>query len=278
MARWGKGRTSTVAVAALSLAGAAAFAQGAPPSLSPGQTLKGAISRETATASNGGGRFDCYALSGSAGVSVAIKVSSSAFAPRLSVGRGATCAAATYQFVQSGAADGKDVTITFKPAPGRYMVMVQAPDGAFGPYVLTHEARGAVQMADAGAAVTGPSRREIMDAQVGKRRAELAAEEARRQAEAERREVARLQAEAEAARRQAEAAAYEAEQEEDEPAAPVQNPLAAFNSAFNQAMQQNEADRRKQQQFLNGIAQQQREAQAARAEAERERAQLARQQ
>ena len=273
-----RGWTATLVFSAALIA-TEALAQGSIPGLGVGQSMSGAMTRDTPMTADRAGRFDCYALNAPAGASLALTLSSPAFPPKLSIGRGATCAGANYQFVQTSPPDAREVTVVFKAAPGRYLVMVQAPEGRLGGYTLSAVMRDVGPATGASGAPTGQSRREIMQAQVDKRRTELAAEEARRQDDARRREEARLQAEADAARAEAErleaAAAQQAEAEEEE-ARPAPNLAAVFANSFNQAMQQNEAERRQQQQFLNGLAEQQRAAQEARAQ--RERAQLARQQ
>lgn len=243
-----------------------ATAQTAPKPLTLGQSLKATLAGPAAG--------DCFALNVTAGQAVTVKLTSTAFAPKISVGRGAVCSGASFQYVKSGAAE---AAVAFKAAPGRYMVLVQSGNGKLGPYSLASEGVAAVQVAGAS---TGPTRREIMDNQVNRRRSEVAAEEERKRlAELERqRREAESAAEFERwkAEQEAIAAAYQARQEEEdeEPPKPTVNLAEVFANSFNKAMDENAAEKAKQQAFLDDLARQQRAAQRAR----EERAELARQQ
>jgi len=244
---------------------AGATAQSALQAIGPGESVKGALIATTPSASDAASRYDCYVLRVTAGEPVELTLASASFSPKLSVGRGATCSGASFQFVKTGSAEAR---LVFKPAPGRYMVMVQAADGRLGGYTLTGGGQGATQMADAG----GVSRREIMDAQVGKRRAEVAEEE-RRQAEAARHAEAARQAELERIRERDEEAriareAQELEDAEEEAARPRVNPMQVFADTLNSEMQKNAQQRAQQQAFLDNLAAQQRAAQRARLERE----------
>lgn len=261
---------AAAAAAGSLLACAGATAQAPLRTIGPGETVTGALKGDAPRTPDEPEPYDCYALNASGSESVTIKLSASAFTPKFSVGRGASCLGASYQYVVTGPANGQPASVTFKPAPGRYMVMVQSPDGKLGAYTLTADGSAPMQVADAG----GVSRRQIMESQISKRRAEVAAEEARRQEEARRaaeREAARQE---ELARIEAENAAAAAEEEDDEPPRPPINLLGVFANSFNNAMAENAAEKARQQAFLNDLAWQQRQAQRAR----EERAELARRQ
>lgn len=265
--------------------GLAAFAAAAaqPPGLvlvKAGAAVDGRLGEASARAADGA-RHDCYAVNTQPGQTLTVTLRSDAFAPRLSVGRGAACPSAKFQYLGSGSAGGKAAKVSFKAGGGRYLVMARATGERLGAYALEIEGGGEEA---AGQQVSSLDRREIMKLQVEKRRAEVAAEQARLQAQAEERarqaaerarqaELARLEEDAWLAEEEA-AATEEATWDDPQPAQP--NVALAFMNAFADATQKHEMERQRQQQVLDRINAEARAVAASRERAER--ARLAQQQ
>ncbi len=199
--------------------------------------------------------FDCYAIETRPGQRVILTLNAEAFNGRLLVARGGQCAGARLQH-DSGTAS--PAGLGFTGAGGRYLVLVRprGTEGA-GPYTLKVEGGAPMQTAAIEARPGDAERLALMNSQVRQREAQLAAEAARRVAEAEQRRLAELerqQQEAEArAERQANAA----------------NLFNTFVGTLSSELNNYQVQRAEQQAFLNDVQYQAEEIARQREAAER---------
>ncbi len=216
-----------LAVGACSFSTSPALAQFTQPvQLQAGETRNASLDKSSPVLKNTS-RYDCYAISTTASEEITVTLESSAFDPAIEIARGALCHAYSLQYENDNVDDSTTTArVSFNAAGGRYLVIVKSksPD-AVGAYRL-QVGGDVVQQA----AVKAPSaekqrRQQIMEVEIAKREAELAAAEAKRKAE---------QAAYEA--RQAELLAYSSTDDsdyeddyyEEEYEAPQRNPFMVF--------------------------------------------------
>jgi hypothetical protein len=212
-----------------------------PKTIVPGQTIESTL-RADAPKLDDGLPFGCYAVETAPGDRVSVVLSSKSFKPVIRIARGALCSAALLQHESDPAVTGSEARIDFPAAGGRYLILARAAaPGASGDYELRVEGAIAAPTESVALANKEAERRLIMEREVARREAQLAAAEAerhRRAADEARRaaEFERMLAEQQAA----EDDYYEDEYYEEDYAEPQTNTMAnvlnAFVGGFNSEM------------------------------------------
>lgn len=176
---------------ALTLVAASAAAQTVPSrTLAAAESVRGQLGAASAQMPDGS-RYDCYALDTTAGQPLALRLRSTTLVGRLRLARGGQCDTARL-LDERHVAIGHTASLDFTTEGGRYLVLALATAASTGAYELSVSG----QTATTGATSPLPGedqRRALMERQVAQRHAELAAEQARRAAEAETARMAALE-------------------------------------------------------------------------------------
>lgn len=214
-----------------------------PVPLQPGETRNAALDKNSPVLKNNA-RYDCYALNTKTGEETTITLESSAFDPSIEVARGALCHASTLQYENDNINDSTtSAQVSFKAAGGRYLVLVKSKSPqAMGSYRLKIGGGAAQQVAAQSQSSEEQRRKRVMEMEIAKRQADVAAAEAKRRAE-------QAAYEAQQAERLANQSTYDDYEEEYE-APPQTNPFMVFAETLNSELNK---QRQAEQEFQQGL-------------------------